>query len=162
MDKEYMDLGWYDKGLQVEIQTAQFKEWAVRSGHPRDEDEHTAYLVAAFFKDIEKDYVPYVEQTKAISYDVPATWWEHLKESLPKWCRLDWVDQSLKFGWIQEMNTGRIQRAIHTKSVTYTTQVTLRSYTVHVGDHRAGELIKRASFDGSQLTRPVWRETRPD
>jgi hypothetical protein len=162
MSNKFIGLVHYNREMQVKTQTAQFKEWAIRSRHPRSGDEHTSYLVAAFFKDMEKNYVPYVEQSETVNFHSPATWWEHLKESLPKWCRLDWVDPSLKFGWIQGMNTGHTQMVTHTKSVKYTTQITLRSYTVHVRDYKAGECIKRASFDDLQLTRPVWRDIKPD
>ena len=157
-----MDFNSYRRETELEVEIAEFKEWAIRWADPRTGAVHTSKLVAAFFKDLDREYLPYRRQKKTVYFDTYATWWEQLKDSLPKWCRLDWVDPSLKFGWIQSMNTGRTQMMRNERTVEYTTQITLRSYIVHVTHNQAGDTIRRASFDKLRISPQMWHEVQSD
>lgn len=157
-----MDFNIYHRDMELKVETARFKQWAINSQNPHTGDVHTSKLVAAFFKDLDREYLPYRRQKETVYFDTYATWWEQLKDSLPKWCRLDWVDPGLKFGWIQSMNTGRTQMMRNERTVEYTTQITLRSYIVHVTDSHAGRIISRTSFDNLRISPHLWYEVQSD
>lgn len=144
----------YDRDTHFKIETAQFKQWAISSMDPRTRDIYTSKLVAAFFRDLDTEYLPYSQQTKTVHFYVPASWWEHLKSTL-----LRQLPNDLKFGWLADY---RIKTRCEKRVVEYTTKITLRSYTVHVTDSRAGDEICRASFDSSRISPQMWYEVQSD
>jgi hypothetical protein len=135
---------YYDyENMQVETEVAQFQKLAIARHRP-DRRGEVSELVAAYFRNLDASYTPFVEQQAEVCYDVPASKWEYLKCSLPLWARLQWVDSSLAFGWIRDMWTIRVKREV--KRVRYITQVTLQNYDIYVAhdcDVKAGQMQRQ-------------------
>ena len=132
----------YDR-IQVKTEIAQFQKLAI-SRHRPDYKSEVSELVSAYFRNLDVNYTPYVEQYAEVHYDVPATKWEYLKSSLPQWALLQWVDRSLSFGWIRDMQTVRFKREV--KRVNYVTQITLQNYDIYVAhncDVKAGQMQRQ-------------------
>jgi hypothetical protein len=135
---------YYDyERMQVKAEVAKFKKLAI-SRHRPDYSSEVSELVAAYFRNLDVSYIPYVEQQAEVYYDVPADKWEYFKSSLPQWALLQWVDRSLSFGWIRDMQTVRYKREV--KRFSYVAQVTLQNYDIYVADNcdvKAGHMQRQ-------------------
>lgn len=74
-------------------------------------------LCAALIKDQAADFQSVHEEEVTVSFEVPATWFDHLKELLPN---------DLKFGWL----TPKYKTL--SRTVTQNTRLTLNKYSVYV------------------------------
>jgi hypothetical protein len=144
----------YQRNFEREV--AKVKQFAYAQHSGRHDDPVISEFRVAVFKDLDTVYEPCVNQTCTLKATYPANWLEALKVTLPKLFRFKWVQRDLSFGWIRDMQF--VQYAIVNETKEYTTQLTVKNFTVYV-DNNLGAEVFREKFTPSE---EHWYNVQPD